>query len=302
MPCGATRSTIHETSGPTELSVGAVPDGAVLKRDGATAVGVSLAAARGVKVSEAGSPPTKTWELDAGSLSAAVPDPANDYGVFFDASDSNLPKKALLSALGGGGGSVPTGTGFRHVTSGAEDAAAKLVEKADLVAALQALLVPTGAVLPFAGSAAPTGYLACDGSLVSRTTYADLFAAIGTTFGAGDGSTTFAVPDLRGKFPQGADGTDARGATGGSKTPTITDAGHAHGVTEPVGGHTHTAGVSSNNVQRQAAAVGNNTAASGATVTVNGATSGVTVDSGTASISTADGRPPFLAVGFIIKT
>ena len=64
--------------------------------------------------------------------------------------------------------------------------------------------LPIGGVFPFAGTTAPTGYLLCDGSAISRTTYADLFTEIGTTYGAGDGSTTFNVPDTRGIFIQGA--------------------------------------------------------------------------------------------------
>lgn len=63
----------------------------------------------------------------------------------------------------------------------------------------------TGTVLPFAGSAAPTGWLLCDGATVSRTTYAHLFSVIGTTYGAGDGSTTFNLPDTRGEFVRGLD-------------------------------------------------------------------------------------------------
>lgn len=63
----------------------------------------------------------------------------------------------------------------------------------------------TGTVLPFAGAAAPDGWLLCHGQAVSRATYAVLFAAIGTTYGAGDGSTTFNVPDLRGEFVRGLD-------------------------------------------------------------------------------------------------
>src|SRR5947209_3792877 len=59
--------------------------------------------------------------------------------------------------------------------------------------------VPTGSLLPFAGTAAPTGYLLCDGSAVSRTTEAALFAVIGTAYGKGDGSTTFNLPDMRGR-------------------------------------------------------------------------------------------------------
>jgi phage-related tail fiber protein len=65
--------------------------------------------------------------------------------------------------------------------------------------------VPAGSIQFFAGSSAPTGYLKANGALISRTTYADLFTAIGTTFGVGDGSTTFALPDLRGEFARGWD-------------------------------------------------------------------------------------------------
>lgn len=65
--------------------------------------------------------------------------------------------------------------------------------------------VPTGSVFTMATTTVPSGYLECDGSAVSRTTYADLFAAIGTTWGAGNGSSTFNVPDLRGEFIRGWD-------------------------------------------------------------------------------------------------
>jgi microcystin-dependent protein len=65
--------------------------------------------------------------------------------------------------------------------------------------------VPTGAMMMWTIAAAPSGWLLCDGSAVSRTTYAALFALISTTYGTGDGSTTFNVPDLRGRFPLGSD-------------------------------------------------------------------------------------------------
>lgn len=65
------------------------------------------------------------------------------------------------------------------------------------------VFVPAGAVMPFAMNTAPSGWLAADGSAVSRTTYASLFTAIGTTHGAGNGSTTFNLPDLRGYFIRG---------------------------------------------------------------------------------------------------
>jgi microcystin-dependent protein len=80
-------------------------------------------------------------------------------------------------------------------------------------------LVPLGGILPFAGATAPTGWLLCDGTAVSRVTYKDLFAVVGVTYGVGDGSTTFALPDLRQRFPLGkaASGTGATlGEHGGS--------------------------------------------------------------------------------------
>jgi microcystin-dependent protein len=82
-----------------------------------------------------------------------------------------------------------------------------------------AVTSPTGTVVDYAGSTAPTGWLLCYGQAVSRTTYADLFAVIGTTYGAGDGSTTFNVPDLRGRVTAGKDdmgGTGASRLTSGS--------------------------------------------------------------------------------------
>ena len=87
--------------------------------------------------------------------------------------------------------------------------------------------MPSGAVQSFAGANAPTGWLVCDGALVSRTTYADLFAAIGVGYGAGDATTTFALPDLRGRVPIGAGegiGLDIRvlGAKGGEEKHTLT--------------------------------------------------------------------------------
>lgn len=80
-----------------------------------------------------------------------------------------------------------------------------LVEKVSLLA-----IVPTGTIIPFAGSNIPAGYLLCNGSAVSRTSYANLFEVISTLYGEGDGSTTFNLPDLRDRFLEGA-GTNALG-------------------------------------------------------------------------------------------
>jgi len=112
-----------------------------------------------------------------------------------------------------------------------------------------------GMLMPFAGSTAPSGWLLCYGQAVSRTTYSDLFSALGTTYGSGDGSTTFNLPDLRGRTIAGQDdmgGTsadrltnqsgglngDTLGATGGSETHTLTEA--------ELASHTHSGGLGVN--------------------------------------------------------
>ena len=77
------------------------------------------------------------------------------------------------------------------------------------------MLVPAGAIMAFAMNGAPTGWLAADGTAVSRSTYATLFAAIATTYGVGDGATTFNVPDLRGYFVRGT-GTNSDGTASGT--------------------------------------------------------------------------------------
>ncbi len=78
--------------------------------------------------------------------------------------------------------------------------------------------VPAGVVLPFAGNTAPKGYLLCDGSVISRATYKSLFDAIGTLHGSGNGSTTFHLPDYRGRFLRGKDGSTGRDPDRGSRT------------------------------------------------------------------------------------
>lgn len=109
-------------------------------------------------------------------------------------------------------------------------------------------LLPVGVVLPYGGSSAPSGYLLCYGQAISRTTYADLFAAIGTTYGTGDGSTTFNLPDFRGRVVAGKDdmgGSAASrltssyfgasgaslGSVGGSESHTLTKAQIPTGIT-----------------------------------------------------------------------
>ena len=145
----------------------------------------------------------------------------------------------------------------------------------NLITTLAGLLVPTGSVLEFAGSAAPTGFLLCDGTLRNRTTYAALFAVIGTTYGIGDGSTTFGVPDKRGRVAIGAGtgtGLTLRtlGVTGGEETHALTVAelaAHNHTATQVA--HNHTATDSGHNHDmtcgRYGGGAGTNWAATGST-------------------------------------
>ena len=97
--------------------------------------------------------------------------------------------------------------------------------------------LPIGAVVSYTGLNAPIGWLICDGRAISRTTYANLFAIIGTQYGAGDGSTTFNIPNLKGKVVVGLDGNDTDfntiGKTSGEKKHTLTIdeiPSHTHGV------------------------------------------------------------------------
>lgn len=97
---------------------------------------------------------------------------------------------------------------------------------------------PAGIIMPFAGTVAPQGCLLCDGSAVSRITYAALFAVIGTTYGAGDGETTFNIPNLAGRVVIGSSQSHALGTTGGSETVTLTaDQLPAHTHVVPQHGH-----------------------------------------------------------------
>lgn len=120
----------------------------------------------------------------------------------------------------------------------------------NLAESIRNALLPTGAVIQVALAAAPTGFLLCQGQEVSRTTYAALFAKIGTTFGAGNGTTTFNVPDLRGRGAVGVDAGAGRltanntlGAVGGEEKHTLTVgelAAHFHNLNANTGAESAT--------------------------------------------------------------
>lgn len=117
--------------------------------------------------------------------------------------------------------------------------AASLLTVADLYTLLENNRVPIGMVLPIGTITVPSGYLPCDGAAVSRTTYAGLFAVIGTTFGIGDGVTTFNVPDIRGEFLRGLDqgrGVDAARAIGSAQADALKAHTHTYKLWSPGGG------------------------------------------------------------------
>lgn len=104
--------------------------------------------------------------------------------------------------------------------------------------------VVAGVVAAYVGSTAPNGYLICDGSAVSRTTYADLYTVIGTKFGSGDGSTTFNLPDLRGKFIRGWDNSASNDPDASSRSACNTGGNTGDNIgscqADELAAHTHT--------------------------------------------------------------
>jgi microcystin-dependent protein len=168
---------------------------------------------------------------------------------------------------------------------------------------VQAFGIP-GEIKMWPTASAPTGYLLCDGSSVSTTTYATLFAVVGYTFG-GSGAS-FTLPDYRGKMPIGVSGSYALASTGGAATTTLITANlpsHTHSITDP--GHDHdaitqTTGSSSSGAQYTNSFAGSVNTTS--TLMIQTATTGITATNATGSGTAATTISPYLAINFIIKT
>ena len=169
-------------------------------------------------------------------------------------SEAGLSAIANLSALGNvsGASAVPVAIDIKDEDAMTSNSATALATQQSIKAYVDSNAgIPTGTVSAFAGSAAPTGYALCDGSAVNRTTQAALFSVIGTTYGIGDGSTTFNLPDLRGRVVAGL-GESLLGATDdtlGEDNGLIANT-KEHLLTAAQSGlpeHTHGGGVSASN-------------------------------------------------------
>jgi len=146
---------------------------------------------------------------------------------------------------------------------------------------------PTGTITSYAGSTSPSGWLLCDGAAVSRTTYASLFSALSTTYGAGNGTTTFNVPDLRGRMPIGA-GNDGTAENNATRTRGV------KGGDTRMPAHTHP-------IQRtNVAASGQSTDTSTVYKLQQGTGAGYS-DTQTSGSGGGDNMPPFLVTNYIIK-
>jgi microcystin-dependent protein len=179
--------------------------------------------------------------------------------------------------------------------------------------------VPVGTIWSYAGSTAPTGWLLCYGQAISRTTYAALFSAISTTYGAGDGSTTFNVPDCRGRALIGLDNlggsaasrvaaATSLGQAAGAETHKHTGPSHTHSYTDVVA-HTHSytasrktdAALSHDSVTKFSSGGSNEDENFVLTSTSTGGASGTTAAAGTGDTSTTNNMNPYIAISYIIK-
>jgi microcystin-dependent protein len=166
--------------------------------------------------------------------------------------------------------------------------------------------VPTGVLTMWSTGTAPSGWLLCNGAAVSRITYAALFAVIGTTFGAGDTTTTFNLPDYRDRMPIGSNTIAASiGATGGSKDAIVVSHTHTASVSDP--GHGHTMSTITRTIYDTSGGpfgYGQDTpSGTGPNVAINNNTTGISVSNSTeGSSGTNANMPPYLGISFIIKT
>ncbi len=243
--------------------------------------------------------------MSTGSVSVAADGTVTKSGIaetLYDAGVAVLAAKSPAITLPSGPNGVATKTGL-----------------ADLANTVAPAITGGGSSVgfmvmwPLNTNPSDTNWLICDGKAISRTTYATLFALVGTTWGSGDGSTTFNLPDFRGRVPLGGNNaslpnaknasyaTRNLAATGGEETHVLTTAElpvHTHALTDP--GHAH----GSNSGAFVTSTAGADAAGAGTTFrsenNTASATTGITI-ANTGSDAAHENLPPFLGVNFIMK-
>jgi microcystin-dependent protein len=163
---------------------------------------------------------------------------------------------------------------------------------------------PTGGLMMWPTASPPTGWLLCNGQAISRATYAALFAILGTTFGAGDNSTTFNLPNYTNRVPVGAGGLYSSAATGGSKdavvvahTHSINDSGHVH---FPPNGYNWVSDTFSGDGTIDSSRVTGPDEKNMSDIASTSAVTGISIQSSGVSGTDAN-MPPYLAIYYIIK-
>jgi len=214
-------------------------------------------------------PAGSTGPAGQNALVGVAPEPAGT-----NCSGGGISVKSGLDANGNGTLDAAEVTNTQYVCNGALDSPAQVLAKIETVDGngsgldadlfqgqpLSAVQVPTGTVMAFAGNTVPAGWLPCDGLAVSRTTYAALFTAIGVIHGPGDSVSTFNLPDYRGRFLRGVDGSAGRDPDKAARSVPIAGASgvgnavgsvQAYGTARPLasnfttdtqGSHTHVNG------------------------------------------------------------
>ncbi len=256
-----------------------------------------------------GAPTGTAVTIPSGVVATVYTDGANFYSAQ-TGSAGNFTVNGTLTATGltdtgnmsiGGTLAVTGATTFTGIPSGPTASAGTNTTQLATTAFVLANGAPTGGLIMWGTASAPTGWLLCDGSAVSRSTYSALFSVVSTTFGVGDGTTTFNLPNYTNRMPYGA----TIGSTGGSAdavvvshthAATVTDSGHSHAPAS--GNFVNTSGTDYRGVRNDFDTY--RLSQSSATAS---ATTGISVANATAGVSGTNANlPPYLGINFIIKT